>query len=69
MSVVSINGPALRRLRMENLLTQRDLAVKAGVRPETISRVENGKPAAFDTARRLAAALEVMPALIVRYDG
>jgi transcriptional regulator with XRE-family HTH domain len=36
----------------------RELATKAQVTPNTISRIENGGPAKTDTLRRIVAALE-----------
>jgi|APTNR8051073442_1049403.scaffolds.fasta_scaffold60225_1 HTH-type transcriptional regulator/antitoxin HipB len=37
-------GAQLRRLRKEQGLTQADLAAKSGLRPELISRIEQGHP-------------------------
>jgi transcriptional regulator with XRE-family HTH domain len=38
-----VNGQRLHDLRDAAGLTQFELAVRAGVRPETISRIESGK--------------------------
>jgi transcriptional regulator with XRE-family HTH domain len=55
----------LRRLREERLLTQVELAEKAGVSQWTISQIESArqKPR-FSTLRRLADALEIEPRLL-----
>jgi len=54
----------LMRQRRLAKLTQRELAARAGIHPETISRLERGavvgSPGA-DTLRRLAAALALTP--------
>ena len=54
--------PILRRLkdlRKDALLSQRDLAKKAGVSQTTVVHAEQGQDVRFVTARRLAAALDV----------
>lgn len=52
----------LRRLRLERLLSQADLAERSGVAESTINRLEQGKEAArFVTVRKLGAALGVDP--------
>ena len=53
--------PGLRGARTRRLLTQAALAAKSGVGRNTIARIETGDPAAFSTAQKLAAALEVAP--------
>ncbi len=61
--------PALRRLRREAGLSQRELGVMAGVSPGTVYRLENGLRGAYPTTlRKLAAALGVKPADLVRED-
>ena len=55
--------PNLRRVRERRLLTQAELAARAGVQRVTINRIETGATLArFSTVRRLAAALGVDPA-------
>ena len=61
--------PALRRLRREAGLSQRELAGKAGVSPGTVYRLENGLRGAYPaTLRKLAAALGVSPADLMLED-
>jgi transcriptional regulator with XRE-family HTH domain len=60
---VVVDGTRLRTLRLERLLTQRQLADKAGLAAETVNRIERqragGRSVNDLTAYRLAAALEV----------
>ena len=51
----------LRRLREDAFLSQRELAIKAGVSPSTVYLLEQGSEAQFRTVRKLAAALEIHP--------
>jgi transcriptional regulator with XRE-family HTH domain len=55
----------LRELRLERVLSQRELAQRAGVAPKTVLDIETGKirphPA---TLRKLAAALGVDPSAL-----
>ncbi len=51
--------PRLRAWRDTRLLTQQELAVKAGTSIATIARIERGEPANVRTIRALAAALDV----------
>jgi transcriptional regulator with XRE-family HTH domain len=54
--------PGLRRARESRLLTQRELAAKAGIAQATVVRLENQQqPAQFRTVRKLAEALGVEP--------
>lgn len=54
--------PKLKEFRLKLFLSQEDLALKAGVAPVTVNRLEKGhhKPK-FQTIRKLAEALEVEP--------
>jgi len=54
--------PSLKELRGKHLLTQAELAKKAGISRDTLNQVERGrqKPS-FLTLRKLAAALGVEP--------
>ena len=59
---VAMQLPRLRECRERALLTQAELAEKAGVSEVTINRLENGRHAPrFSTVRKLAAALGVPP--------
>jgi transcriptional regulator with XRE-family HTH domain len=51
----------LREWRTRRLLTQEELAVKAGVGVTTIVRIEAGQAARISTLRKLAEALELTP--------
>jgi transcriptional regulator with XRE-family HTH domain len=69
-----VNDPAtltlvgLRELRLERVLSQRELAERAGVSPKTVLDVETGRirphPA---TLRKLAAALGVEPSALAEH--
>ncbi len=47
--------------RVRAALSQRELAVRAGVTPMTVWRIEQGKEARPTTIRKLAKALKVKP--------
>ena len=49
----------VRRIRLEAGITQNELALLAGLRRETINRVEKGLAASADTLARISAALRV----------
>jgi transcriptional regulator with XRE-family HTH domain len=52
----------LRRIRLEQFLSQAELARRSGVHPLTVTRLESGKTApSTRTVRALAEALGVMP--------
>jgi transcriptional regulator with XRE-family HTH domain len=53
--------PQLKTVRELRLMTQRELAEKAGVSQTTIVRIERGQQGALSTIRKLADALEVQP--------
>lgn len=60
-SVLTIDPEKLRQVRLERALSQRALARAAGVRPATVSDVENGTAARISTIKALADALGVAP--------
>jgi transcriptional regulator with XRE-family HTH domain len=58
--------PGLRYLRTSRALTQAELAERAGLRRSTIARLEGGQEARMHTLSRLAKALGVEPAELLR---
>lgn len=60
---------ALKRARLEACLTQGELAKSAGVRRETVARLEAGHPARPSSVRKIAAALGLRPEAISRIEG
>lgn len=59
--------PSLRFYRVERLWTQEALAARSGVARNTVARIENdAKPAEFSTIQKLAEALGVTPADLMR---
>ena len=64
-----VDGEKLRRLREARFLSHRDLAREASVSPTTILNLEaNRVEAQRRTIRKLARALEVDPAELVRQE-
>ena len=59
----------LRRLREQRVMSQRDLAARAGVSPTTVIRAEKGEPMRYLTVRKLAEALGVEPSALVSEGG
>jgi len=59
----------LREWRLQRLLTQEELAVKAGVGVQTIIRIEAGQGARVSTLRKLAAALDVTADQLIADDS
>ncbi len=64
--MAGMKTPQLRATREAKVLTQEELAKKAGVSRITVSRLENGHDAYPATIRKLATALGVEPAQLVR---
>ena len=63
-------GAQLRRERERALLTQDELATRAGVGVTTINRIENGRVEPhFRTIRKLAGALGVEASALVREEA
>ena len=56
-----VNGELIKQLRKDKFITQSKLAEMAGIRPESLCRLEKGKPAKFATILRLAEILGVEP--------
>ncbi|MBA3473911.1 MAG: helix-turn-helix transcriptional regulator [Rubrobacter sp.] len=62
MQAVVYVGDRLKALRIEQALTQEELASKAGVAANTVARLErNETEPHMSTARKLAQALDVHP--------
>jgi transcriptional regulator with XRE-family HTH domain len=61
-----VKVPALARFRLQAALSQRELAQQSGVSHPTIARLERGTDAHPRTVRRLAEALGVKPADLMR---
>ena len=69
MPAVAYIGEKLRKMRQEKVLTQHQLAAKAGVSQVAIARIEtNRSEPHFTTIQKLAGALGVEPAELVRND-
>ncbi len=65
-----MNVERLRALRQQKVLTLRELEERSGVAYNTIWHLENGKRGAQPrTIRKLANALEVEPAELVKVEG
>ena len=62
-------GERLKELRVERLLSQRDLAEKARLSPTTIAKIEKDRVEPnFGTMRKLCRALDVEPSKLIRGD-
>ena len=59
--VMILDVKTLKEIREENALSIRDLALKAGVSPSTIVRIENGLPIRHISKRKIAKALHKKP--------
>jgi len=69
MQIVVYVGNKLKTLRMEQALTQKELATKAGLAHNTVARLErNETEPHMSTVRKLANALDVVPAVLVKGD-
>ncbi len=67
MQAVVYIGDRLKALRIEQALTQGELAEKAGVALNTVARLErNENEPHMPTVRKLAAALEVHPSALTK---
>lgn len=68
-ATLRIDPIRLRTLRLEQALSQRSLARVAGLRPATVSDIENGAQARISTIKALADALGVRPTEIASLNG
>ncbi len=57
--------PNLRAVRLRALLTQEQLAQQAGLSRLSVNKIEQGQPARLSTIKKLAAALQVDPAVLM----
>jgi transcriptional regulator with XRE-family HTH domain len=64
--LVEVNVEALREFRRQRVLTITDLAEKAGVSKNTVSKAENGGSVYPSTIRKLARALGVEPRELIK---
>jgi transcriptional regulator with XRE-family HTH domain len=65
MEVMKI-GAQVKRMRERSLLTQQELAARAGIGLTTLNRIENDRAEPqFRTIRKLAKALSVDPAALL----
>lgn len=70
MQAVVYIGDRLKALRIEQALTQEELANKAGVAPNTVARLErNETEPHMSSARKLANALGVEPRQIMKGEA
>jgi len=70
MQAVVYIGDRLKALRIEQALTQEELADRAGVSTNTVARLErNETEPHMPTARKLAAALGVEPRRLTTTEG
>jgi transcriptional regulator with XRE-family HTH domain len=70
MQAVVYIGNKLKDLRIEQALTQRELADKAGIGVNTVNRIElNETEPHMTTVRKLAAALGVEPRRLTKAQG
>jgi transcriptional regulator with XRE-family HTH domain len=61
--------PNLRAVREARLLSQTELAERAGLTQASVSHLERGRSAQGSTVRKLARALRVRPAKLLANDG
>jgi transcriptional regulator with XRE-family HTH domain len=67
MQAVVYVGDRLKDLRVERALTQQELADAAGIGKNTVNRIErNETEPHMSTLRKLASALDVKPAVLVK---
>lgn len=57
--IITALGETLAQIRLSRNITQGELAIKAGISPRTLSRLETGEKASMDTFVRLMQALNL----------
>lgn len=65
---MEVDVEKVRKLRERKVMAIGDLAEKANVGRNTISRIEHGHPARPSTLRKIAAALGVEPEELVKQE-
>ena len=60
-----VNGELIKELRIKKLITQSQLAEMAGIRAESLCRLEKGRAAKFSTILKLASVLEIDPTALI----
>ena len=68
-NTAGVTLPNLIELRRRKLLSQAELATRAGVGKNTVLRLEKGAIAHYSTARKLAEALDVEPVELMEPRG
>lgn len=54
-------GDAIKQMRKEQKLTQKELAERLGVRPAQISKIESGRNLTFNTFFKVCSAIGIQP--------
>ena len=60
-----VNGELIKKLRKDKFITQSQLAEMAGIRAESLCRLEKGRAAKFSTILKLAQILGVEPSTLI----
>lgn len=68
MKEVSVTGSRLKKLRLENDLTQKDMAISLGVTQQTYSNCENGKGMSIDLLTKVCNHFHVSADYILGLD-
>jgi transcriptional regulator with XRE-family HTH domain len=67
---MQLNPSRLREARLRRMLTQDELAARAGTTEATVNRLENGlQRPRISTVRKLAAVLGVMPEDLIDWES
>ena len=60
-----VNGELIKKLRKDKFITQSQLADMAGIRAESLCRLEKGRAAKFSTILKLAEILGIEPSSLI----